>query len=100
MDPDDAVKIIKGLEFINSIRGSYLLNALESESSARLNARRSLVARVDIKAGDIIREDMLTFKRPGNGISPSEIHKIIGTQAIIDILEDSVLDYSMLVKIQ
>ena len=40
MDPDDARKILAGLEFIDTIRGKGDLCCLETEQTARKNARR------------------------------------------------------------
>ena len=41
-------------------------------------ARRSLVAARDLPAGHTIGSDDLVAKRPGNGISPSELNAMIG----------------------
>lgn len=95
MEPCDANKIIEGIDFIDKIRGSYDLKCLETEMTARQNARRSLVAACDIKKGEVITESMLTFKRPGTGISPAEIDNIVGKTASIDIKEDTILQYDM-----
>ena len=38
---------------------------------------------------------MLTFKRPGTGISPTEIDTLIGKTARTDIQEDTILQYDM-----
>jgi len=95
MDPEDARKIVEGIEFIRSIRGSYEIKHLESEAASRQNARRSLVSNIDIKAGEEITKEMLTFKRPGTGISPTEIDNLIGKTAKADIQEDTILQYDM-----
>lgn len=96
MSPDDAKKIIKGIEFIDKIRGDYTIKCLESENAARLNARRSLVAAKDIAKGSRISRDMLTFKRPGTGITPGEMESVIGRKATADIHEDTILKWDML----
>jgi len=96
MDPEDARKIVEGVEFIKSIRGSYEIKQLESETDSRLNARRSLVAKCDIKKGEVIKREMLTFKRPGTGISPAKIKEIIGKVARIDMTEDTIITYDMI----
>jgi sialic acid synthase SpsE len=96
MDPHDASKIINGVDFINSIRGSYDIKCLDTELNSRQNARRSLVASCNIKRGSIITRDMLTFKRPGIGISPSEINNVVGKVAKETIKEDSILQYEMI----
>lgn len=95
MDPDDAVRIIKGIEFIDIIRGSFEIKSLDSEQKARENARRSLVSKINILKGQIITEEMLTFKRPGTGISPDKIVEIIGKMAALDIEEDTILTFEM-----
>lgn len=96
MDAKDARKIVEGIKFIDSIRGDYEIKCLESEKTARLNARRSLVAACDIKKDQIITKEMLTHKRPGTGISPTEIDCVIGKRAANDIAEDTILKYNML----
>lgn len=99
MDPEDAKKIVKGIDFIQEIRGSYEINYLETELTSRQNARRSLVAACSIKKGQVITNDMLTFKRPGTGISPADIKNVVGKEALVDILEDTILQYNMIGEI-
>lgn len=91
MDPEDARRILAGIENINVMRGSGELKCLDTEGTARLNARRSIVSAAGIAAGQEITEDMLTFKRPGTGISPSMIKKVIGCHAAVDIAEDTII---------
>jgi N-acetylneuraminate synthase len=38
---------------------------------------------------------LLTFKRPGIGISPDRLSDIIGKQAVTDIEEDTILKEDM-----
>lgn len=96
MDPADLRILKSGLEFIKQIRGNGNLACLESEKIARLNARRSIVANMDIRAGETITRDMLTFKRPGTGISPQDIEHVTGKKASIDISEDTIIQKNML----
>lgn len=91
MDPEDAEKIIKGIEFINQIRGTFDLQSLSSEKTARQNARRSLVAAQDISAGTVITREMLTWKRPGTGIPPSQLQSVLGKTAKVTIESDTIL---------
>lgn len=95
IDPFDAQRILKKINYIDIIRGSYDLKCLDSESKARKNARRSIVANGDIKKGEIITKEMLTYKRPGTGISPADVNKIIGKKCVVDISDDTILQYNM-----
>lgn len=96
MDPDDVVKFRKNVVFLNKINGMKNKQPLICESSARKEARRSIVTLRDIKKGEKITEDDVTFKRPGTGIYPSEIDNVIGKTACMDIPEDTLLDFDML----
>ena len=96
MDPEDARKILAGIEFIDSLRGSYDLKCLDTEAAARSNARRSLVTTCAIPAGTIITKDMLTFKRPGTGIPPEKMDEVIGRKIRVDVEEDTILQDEML----
>ena len=96
MDTHDAEKILEGVAYLDALKGKDILCALNSEKSARENARRSIVAAVDIPIGAILTEEMLTFKRPGHGISPSKISDILGRKAKNSIAQDVVLTRDML----
>ncbi len=96
MDPEDAKSIIASIERMDMIRGKGELISLDTESAARSNARRSLVSLGDIKKGTRITREMLTFKRPGTGISPDRIDEIAGRIAAVDIEDDTILQESML----
>lgn len=95
MDPEDGKRILSAIDYLNMIRGDGEIKCLESELTARANARRSVVSSGKILAGEIIDEAMLTYKRPGTGISPTDIDKIIGKKAIIDIEDDTILTMEM-----
>lgn len=96
MDPSDAEKIVNGIAFIDSVRGSYEIKYLDTETTSRQNARRSLVTTCDIQEGNVIERSMLTSKRPGTGISPSEIEEIIGKKAAVSMSEDTIIKQDML----
>ncbi len=96
MDPDDARRILAGISFLDMIRGDGEIKCLETERIARKNARRSIVSAADIPAGAVITEEMLTFKRPGTGISPSRIAEVIGKTAVAMIEEDTILTDGMI----
>lgn len=96
MDPRDAKEILHGVAFIEKILGCGELKSSETEAAARLNARRSIVSVCDIPAGELIRREMLTFKRPGTGIPPSRVDELIGKTAHRKIKKDSIIEMNML----
>ena len=98
MDPDDAKAIITAIERMDMIRGDGSLRCLDTEGAARANARRSIVSAGYIAKGSVITKEMLTFKRPGTGISPDSIDRVIGCRAAVDIEDDTILQENMLVN--
>lgn len=96
MAPEDVVKFRQNIGFIAKLNGMKNKQPLICESSARKEARRSIVTVRDIKKGEVITKKDITFKRPGTGIYPSEIDNVIGKSAKIDIAEDTLLDFEML----
>ena len=95
MDEHDASEILKQIAFINMLKGRGDLLYLESEKAARRNARRSIVTTCDIKKGEKIFREMLTFKRPGTGIPPQRISDVLGKVALCDLKEDTILQEGM-----
>ena len=54
------------------------------EIISKINFRRSIVAKKKIKKNSIIKRNMLALMRPGTGIHPSNIMKIINKKSIKD----------------
>jgi len=98
MDPDDAKKIIAQISRMESILGSAELIPMHCEAEARVHARRSIVSAIHIDKGSVITREMLDFKRPGTGISPALVDEIVGTTAVCNIPDDTVLTHDMLVS--
>ena len=96
MDVEDVKTFNENIELINKIKGKKVKQPLVCESLSRKEARRSIVASKDIKKGEEITRNNITFKRPGTGISPSKVDDIIGMNANEDITEDTLLTYEML----
>ena len=69
------------------------------KSRVEENARRSLVAKKDIKKGEKITREVLDYKRPGNsGISVANGLEIIGMEIIENIPEGTFLQWEILRK--
>ena len=96
MDKEDLKLFLEKIEKRFQLLGNFSVTALKDEEPARQNARRSLVAKRDIPKGKTISKDDLTFKRPANGISPKFIDEVVGKTALVDISEDTILQWNML----
>ena len=96
MDVDDLRRFTEELRHARTLFGDGSKRSLEGEASARDNARRSIVAEIEIQAGAVITEEMITYKRPGTGIPVRAWDRILGTTAKRTIEADEVLQWEML----
>lgn len=83
------VKSIRNIELSMGIRDKVITKSEKKNISV---VRKSIVARRDIKAGELFTEDNLTTKRPGTGISPMLWNSIIGSNATKDYKEDEMIE--------
>jgi len=96
MDKGDLKRFKENLKQMLIILGDQNKYSLPSELPARENARRSLVATRDIPVNNAVSTADLTWKRPGQGISPRNIEEVIGKSTIREIAEDEVIQWNML----
>ena len=96
MDPEDVMIFKTNVGFLSQLSGMKNKQPLICESSAKRESRRSIVLTEDIKKGDIITTDLITFKRPGTGISPAKIDDVVGKRALVDISKDTLIDFDMI----
>jgi len=92
LEPDELKKMVKCIRNIELALGEEKKEASPSEIKNKEIARKSIVAKCDIKKGEIFSEDNLTVKRPGNGVSPMEWDNVIGKIAHRDFLEDELIE--------
>jgi len=94
LEPDELKLMVTSIRNIEkAISGSGRKEPSESESKNILIVRKSLFASKNIKKGDMICEDNIILKRPGNGIPASETLKILGRIASREIEDGNKLTY-------
>ena len=92
LEPDELKAMVVGIKKIELALGSKEKKPSEVELKNRLVARKSIVAKKKIKAGDELTEDNITTKRPGSGVNPMKWKEVIGTKAIRDFQEDELIE--------
>lgn len=81
---------------VERILGKPVKAPIEAEQRSRQWGRRSLVAAVEIPKGTPICPEMLAVKRPGTGIEPKWLERVVGMAAMTDIAQDQVLTWELL----
>lgn len=92
LEPQELAAMIKAIRNIETAMGSDIKHPSDSEIKNRAVARKSIVAKKPIKAGEVFTEENLTTRRPGSGISPMKWHSIIGTKASQDYQENELIN--------
>ena len=83
--------MIEGVRKITIALGHGIKKISPSERKNIKIARNSIVAAKAIKKGEKFTTKNLAVKRPGNGISPMRLFKVIGKSAKIKFLEDELI---------
>ncbi|MBD3796593.1 MAG: N-acetylneuraminate synthase [Campylobacterales bacterium] len=91
LEPNELRAMVKGIRNIELALGDGVKKPSKSEMPNMEVARKSIVAAQDIQKGELFTEKNLTVKRPGNGISPMQWDRIIGTQAQKDYTKDELI---------
>jgi len=91
LEPDELKAMVKGIRNIEIALGSSVKKPSKSEKPNIQIARKSIVASVNIKKGDIFTECNLAIKRPGNGINPMKWDEIVGAMATKDYQIDELI---------
>ena len=92
LEPDELKQMVTAIRNIEKALGSSEKEPTESEIVNRDIARKSIVAKCDIKAGEIFTEENITVKRPGNGISPMKWFDVLGQKAVRDFTADELIE--------
>ena len=96
MDKVDLKLFLANIVDVCELIGDTEKKSLEKEDLARINARRSLVAKSTISSGCRIDRNQLTWKRPAVGISPKEIDTVVNRRAKKRIEEDEIITWDVL----
>lgn len=91
LDVEQFAEMVKQIRMTEKALGDGIKKPSEIEILNKKVARKSIVAKCDIKKGEIFTEDNLTVKRPGNGISPMRWHEILGTSSDRDYKKDELI---------
>lgn len=92
LEPHELKAMVQAIRNIEKSIGDGMKKRTDSEKENCGIARKSIVAKTDIKLGEILTADNLTVKRPGTGISPMKWYEVIGTKATRDYQADEIIE--------
>ena len=92
LQPEELKAMVKAIRNVETALGSEEKRPSPSEVKNRIIARKSIVAKRDIRKGEIFTEDNITTKRPADGITPMRWHEVLGKAAKKVFLEDEKIE--------
>ena len=94
LEPVEFAQMVKSIRRISAMLGDGIKAPLAEELDTARVARRSVVAGLDIAAGEIVTAEKLLCRRPATGIAPRNLPELIGKRALAAISAGSVLQWS------
>lgn len=92
LDPAELAAMVKAVRKVEAALGSGEKVVAEAERGNIEVARKSIVAFRDIRVGEILTEENITVKRPGNGVSPMLWDSVLGTKAVRNFTKDELIE--------
>ena len=92
LEPGQFRSMVEAIRNVERALGDGIKKPAEREKEIRAMARKSLVAAREIKAGETLRAQDITVKRPGTGMPPESIGRILNRRALKGIKKDSLIN--------
>lgn len=92
LEPKELEEMVIGIRTVEQSLGTGNKTPTQIELENRKAARKSIVANIEIATGEILTENHLTIKRPGNGMPPAAYWSLIGKVAKKSYEVDALID--------
>lgn len=97
LEPGELTEMVRQIRVVEQMLGSGEKKPAQSELAVRDLVRRSIVARRPIPAGAVLQAEDLELLRPGTGIPPQHLPRVIGRQIKAAIPQGAMLEWDQLV---
>ncbi|MBU0595813.1 N-acetylneuraminate synthase, partial [Candidatus Bipolaricaulota bacterium] len=96
LEPEELRQMVDGIRAVEAALGTGRKEPAKSEAEMRDLVRRSIVAAMDVEAGAVLTEEMLACKRPGTGLPPSMLPRVVGRRLREAVTADTLITRKML----
>jgi sialic acid synthase SpsE len=93
LEPDELKEMVRCIRNIELALGNGIKKPSKSEFKNIEIARKSIHTASNLEKGHILGEEDLLMKRPGNGISPMDVHLIIGRKLTKELSQDTLITF-------
>jgi N,N'-diacetyllegionaminate synthase len=91
LEPEELKAMIVAIRNVEKALGDGVKMPSMSEQPNMIVARKSILAGQTIKKGELLTEENIVVKRPGNGISPMKWDEVVGSVAVKDYQVDEII---------
>jgi N,N'-diacetyllegionaminate synthase len=92
LEPGELKSMVAAIRNIENALGDGIKRLTPSEARNKPIVRKSLVASLAIKAGEVFNAENVTAKRPGTGISPMRWDEVMGRTSLRDFAADELIE--------
>ncbi len=96
LEPQELSQMIKAIRNVEKGLGNGVKKPTDDEIKIKRLVRKSIVAKEDIPQGSVITKEMIYIKRPGTGIEPKYLDKLLGKELVEDAKKDTLLKWNQL----
>jgi sialic acid synthase SpsE len=93
---DEFQDLINNIRLIERIKGTGVKIPTKLEQKNLLSNKVSIISLQDIKQGETITSETIDIRRPGNGIQPIDLEKVIGKKSKIFIPKETPIQWEMI----
>lgn len=93
LEPDELEAMVKAIRNTEKALGNGIKEPRKREERIKKAVRKSIVAKTNISKGMRITDAMIDIKRPGTGIEPRSLSKVIGKRSKQAIKKDNIIKY-------
>ncbi len=94
LEPRELKQLVLSVRNVEKALGSPEKRPMPSELQTRQKVRKSLVLARNLPAGSVLTEKDLAAKRPGDGISPAHLNRLVGKRLMVDKAADERIAWS------
>lgn len=95
LEPEELAALVRGIRTVEAALGHGRKEPAAREAETAAVARKSLVAARDIPSGCMLTPELIAVKRPGTGLPPAMLRRVVGRKARRDICADTMLTLEM-----
>jgi N,N'-diacetyllegionaminate synthase len=96
LDRNEFSQLIKSIRILEKAKGDGIKKPTDMEMKNIKTNRVSIVSMQDIEKGNVITKEMIDIRRPGTGIQPIHLEKVIGSKSKVNVSKETPITFDMI----